>query len=72
MKKLYILLITVLASGAAWTQNKVWNGPVNGGSWTTPANWSGNSIPNSGDVVEFGVGISGSAGIQGGVAADKV
>ena len=59
MKKLYILLITVLASGAAWTQNKVWNGPVNGGSWTTAANWSGNSIPNSGDVVEFGVGVSG-------------
>ena len=60
MKKLYFLLLTaVVFTSAAWAQNKTWQGPANGGSWTTPANWSGNTIPTAADVVEFGVGISG-------------
>lgn len=59
MKKLYILLLTVFVSGAVLAQNKTWVGPATGGSWMTPTNWSGNTIPGASDVVEFGVGIAG-------------
>ena len=60
MKKLYFLLLTaVVFTSAAWAQNKTWEGPATGGSWTSPANWSGNTVPAAADVVEFGVGISG-------------
>jgi len=59
MKKLYFLLLAVFVSGVVLAQTKKWIGPANGGSWTTAAFWSGNTVPGANDVVEFGVGFSG-------------
>ena len=58
MKKIYILIISILFTAVAWSQ-KVWVGPADGGNWTTANNWSGNSAPGNNDVVVFGVGVSG-------------
>ncbi len=40
----------------------IWMGPATGGNWSTPANWSGNSVPttgeNGGTIVQFNGGIT--------------
>lgn len=58
MKKFYVLVLAILSAEATWSQ-KIWDGPNSGGNWTTAANWSDNTLPVAGDVVQFGVGVSG-------------
>jgi Secretion system C-terminal sorting domain len=58
MKKLRTLLIAILVVTTASSQ-KIWDGPASGGSWSTAANWSGNTLPATNDIVIFPTGISG-------------
>ena len=55
MKKVYFLSVILMAAITAWTQ-KTWEGPVEGGSWTDPTNWSGDVVPAPTDIVQFDVG----------------
>jgi len=55
MKKVYFLLVILMAAITAWTQ-KTWDGPATGGSWTTATNWSGDAVPVVTDIVQFDVG----------------
>ena len=58
MKKPTLLLLLLLHLSKAYLQ-KIWNGPLTGGSWAAAANWSGNTVPATNDIVIFPPGISG-------------
>src|SRR5688500_16391919 len=55
MKKVYFLLVILMAAFTGWTQ-KTWDGPATGGSWTTATNWSGDVVPAATEIVHFAFG----------------
>ncbi len=58
MKKLYFLLMMVLAVATAWSQTtRTWNG--GSGAWNVPGNWSTGVIPQAGDRILFNDGSAG-------------
>jgi hypothetical protein len=58
MKRLSILLITFFIVTRISAQ-RIWDGPVTGGSWATATNWSGDVVPAPNEIVIFPTGISG-------------
>lgn len=58
MKRLRILWIATLFAYTGSAQ-KIWDGPLTGGSWATAANWNNNTLPVANDIVIFPTGISG-------------
>ncbi len=58
MKQLKILSLSLLIFSKSNAQ-KIWDGPVSGGSWSVAANWNNNTLPVANDIVIFPTGISG-------------
>ena len=58
MKKLSILALHLLLFSKTYTQ-KIWDGPAAGGNWAVAANWNGDILPTTSDIVIFPTGISG-------------
>lgn len=51
MKKIYILLMTVLVAATGWSKTTTWVGGANT-NWDNPANWD-NGVPAANDIVIF-------------------
>ncbi len=56
MKKIYSLIILLLATMAVWSQTKTWNG--GSGNWNDPTRWEPMGVPAASDIIEFN-GVSG-------------
>jgi len=62
MKKVVLFLFAMLLVSAAYSVNKVWNGPVGDpppagtNSWMNPLNWVPNGVPAPGDKIIFNGG----------------
>ncbi len=57
MKKIYLLLFTVLTTITLWSQTKTWKG--GNGSWIDATNWTPAIIPVTNDSVVFNDGTAG-------------
>ena len=56
--KLRTLSLAIIIAYTTSAQ-KIWDGPLTGGSWATATNWNNNTLPVANDIVIFPTGISG-------------